>query len=253
MPTTLFPSDPVLDGVHEVNPCAPVTGHIDTSPTTRSRLLRKSLYRALRQAVLQDAATCVNHPAPMRVLDVGCGRGELLGLLARDGLVVTGVDPEPDCVAMSSRHGACVTGSVEEAADLFQPGQFDVIVLSHVLEHLPDPVGVLRTLRAMNAAAYVFAVPNVHRAARLVRALVGSARPDHPLHLFAWGRAEFTSLLGSVGFRPLRWRRDRVTINPLGGAVGLAIGRVLAPLEVHLLPHVFPELSSSLIVTCQPK
>ncbi|MBN2023856.1 MAG: class I SAM-dependent methyltransferase [Pirellulales bacterium] len=215
--------------------------------------MRKSLYQALCQAVVRDAAACVNAPAPMRVLDVGCGRGELLEQLTRLGHQVTGLEPEPNCVALASQYATCVAGSVEDLADHFRPGQFDVIVLSHVLEHLSNPLKILQALRNMQAAAYVFAVPNVHRTARLVRALTGSERPDHSLHLFSWGRPEFTALLRKAGFDQFRWRGDRVTINPLGGTLGLWAGRALESLEVRLLPQVCPGLASSLIVTCEPR
>lgn len=174
-------------------------------------------------------------------------------MLAARGHQVTGIDPEVQCVAASSVYADCRQGSVEDVPRLFRAREFDVIVSSHVLEHLVAPIDAMACLRAMKAAAYVFAVPNVHRPARLLRLLAGSARPDHPAHVHGWGRPEFAAALETAGFCGLRWSCDRVTINPLQGKVGAAISRVLKPIETRLLPRLFPQLSSSLIVTCHAK
>ncbi len=93
-----------------------------------------------------------------RILDVGAGGGQLLVAARAAGATVCAVDP--------ARHAreACARLGLEHAARLEELGQrvFDGIVMSHVLEHVPDPVAVLAALRAYLApgGALVIEVPN---------------------------------------------------------------------------------------------
>ena len=72
-----------------------------------------------------------------RTLDVGCGVGRNLAHLAGDGV---GVDPNAACVAE-----ARASGFEAFAPDELPPGDFDSILIAHVLEHLDDPAGLVRS------------------------------------------------------------------------------------------------------------
>jgi O-antigen chain-terminating methyltransferase len=75
------------------------------------------------------------------VLDVGCGRGELLSLLRDAGVEATGVDGDADMVAFARGEGLDV-----EQADLLahlesRPDEsLGAIFAGQVVEHLPPPV-----------------------------------------------------------------------------------------------------------------
>lgn len=221
---------------------------INLNLNTHKRLLRASLYNALSKAILAQRS----QEDPLRVLDVGCGRGELLHILSEKGCKVTGVDLNKECVDVAAQYASCVQGSFVDLSKHFQPGDFDVIVTSHVIEHVQSPITALTSLRGMNAKGYILAIPNIHRSSRIIRLLLGSARGDHPTHYFGWGRAEFSALLNASGFEIVQWYTDRVSINPFQGAVGAKFTKFLAPIEERFLPHLFPLLSSSLIVSCKP-
>lgn len=79
-----------------------------------------------------------------RILDVGCGGGQLLVAARAAGATVCAVDP-----AAHARE-ACRRQGLEHVAQLEALGErlFDGIVMSHVLEHVPDPAAVLASLRA---------------------------------------------------------------------------------------------------------
>ncbi|MFP5069353.1 class I SAM-dependent methyltransferase [Pseudonocardia nantongensis] len=80
-----------------------------------------------------------------RMLDVGCGAGELLARAAADDLVVSGVDAERRALAAAERlvPGAVLT--LGDAHDLpCDDGVFDLVTLVQVLEHLANPLLALR-------------------------------------------------------------------------------------------------------------
>jgi 2-polyprenyl-3-methyl-5-hydroxy-6-metoxy-1,4-benzoquinol methylase len=77
-----------------------------------------------------------------RVLDVGCGSGELLHRLAERGWAVEGVDSDPTSVERARARGFRVLlGSLEEQG--YPSGSFDAVTMSHVIEHVPDPTALL--------------------------------------------------------------------------------------------------------------
>jgi O-antigen chain-terminating methyltransferase len=81
--------------------------------------------------VLRDAAP---------VLDVGCGRGELLGLLREAGVEARGIDADSDMVAYARGDGLDVEQAdlveyLQAAADASLGGIF----MGQVVEHLPAP------------------------------------------------------------------------------------------------------------------
>lgn len=88
-----------------------------------------------------------------RVLDLGCGTGELARALAAAGLRVTGTDISPQMLIRAANYGVSPEGPpgpqfVPLEPDWqtlpFESERFDVMVISSVLEYVPEPVAVLR-------------------------------------------------------------------------------------------------------------
>jgi len=82
-----------------------------------------------------------------KILDCGCGPGDLVIAAAADGCNVTGVDFSPEMVEIAQRniqgiHNAQV--SVGDTTSLsFDDGVFDMVFLNYLLLHLADPVGAI--------------------------------------------------------------------------------------------------------------
>lgn len=75
----------------------------------------------------------------VRLIDVGCATGELLVQLREQGFTsLTGVDPSEACVRYGSEKLGLriIPGVLDERPENEQP--FDVLVLSAVLEHIPE-------------------------------------------------------------------------------------------------------------------
>ncbi|MFZ0658263.1 MAG: class I SAM-dependent methyltransferase, partial [Candidatus Binataceae bacterium] len=78
-----------------------------------------------------------------RLLDVGCGAGDWLRLAEKLGWHTEGVDFDPGAVANARSTGLSVR-SGQVADQNFPDRTFDLILMSHLIEHVHDPVGVLR-------------------------------------------------------------------------------------------------------------
>ena len=86
-----------------------------------------------RQAIYRDALT-----GRRRVVDLGCGRGELLALLRELDVPAYGVEVDGDFVAHARANDLEIVQQEAIAhVEELEPGAVDTIVASHVIEHLP--------------------------------------------------------------------------------------------------------------------
>ncbi len=73
-----------------------------------------------------------------RVLDVGCGDGQVSRLAARLGAQVVGIDPTWNCVSVANQRGGAVFARAGAAQLPFADGTFDAVVACLVFEHIRD-------------------------------------------------------------------------------------------------------------------
>ena len=151
-----------------------------------------------------------------RVLDLGCGRGVILGPLADRGFEVHGVE-----ISAEAARGADPRAEIRIASPLRDAGYeaefFDEVVIWHVLEHVDDPRGTLeevaRILRP--GGRLIVAVPNFSSAqARWT----GAAwfHLDLPRHLYHFPLAALEELLKSTGFAIASVHHFSLRQNPFG-------------------------------------
>ncbi len=132
--------------------------HYGTDSVRRARPLR-ALFRLLSGMVMSEL-----HPprGENRVLDVGCAAGNLLVRYRALGWSVKGVEMSAQACEIARSRGLEVhEGTILDAP--FEGESFDLIILSHVIEHVLDPARFLKRCAEFLAPGglLVLATPNV--------------------------------------------------------------------------------------------
>lgn len=142
--------------------------------------------------------------APRRVLDIGCGTGELLEQVRKSGNPnVLGIEPSIQAarVARENRGLDVRTGTLEQCA--LPDASIDTVLISHVLEHLPSPRVTLREVDRIlrPGGAVVIWVPN---AASVPAKVLGRYWMgwDVPRHLYAFTPGSLHRLIGTTSLQP---------------------------------------------------
>jgi len=118
-------------------------------------------------------------PAARSVLDVGCGRGRLGGAIRKLGFGVTGIERHGDALQMARQRLdevlAADLADEEAVAAALGGRRFDVMLFADVLEHVADPLRVLRRYRRFLAPGgrVVISLPNIASWDRRLALLVG--------------------------------------------------------------------------------
>lgn len=111
-----------------------------------------SLARRVDRSQLMDPQWWRSHlPASARsALDIGCGAGEQLKIIAAQLDVAAGVEPDPQARQAAAARGLTVySGTAETLPPDVAGQQWDVVVMLHVLEHCLDPMRALRNAHAL--------------------------------------------------------------------------------------------------------
>lgn len=115
-------------------------------------------------------------PSAIRVLDVGCSRGQFVQSAATLGFRAEGVEPAPRMVTAARAAGLTIhEGLLEEQR--FPDGAFDALTLFEVVEHLKHPMPLLRECRRVVRPGGVLVISTGNTASWTVAAM--GARWDY--------------------------------------------------------------------------
>lgn len=146
------------------------------------------------------------------LMDVGCGLGMFVDIAAKEGYSVTGLDSSRFACEYARSHynfnDKIHLGSLE-TVDLGL-GQFDIITLWHVLEHVPDPRSALERVYHLlkDDGVVVIAVPNISNWKKPIKKLlqIGEYYQLHPydeIHLSHFNLKTLSYLLEQAGYHVL--------------------------------------------------
>jgi len=160
---------------------------------------------------------------PGRMLDLGCGDGTVLWLARQDGWEVKGVELFPEHAKLVRE----TLGFAVEASDITAYDgtreAWDCVVLTHVLEHLPDPLGALAKIRTLlkPGGIGVLEFPNIDAFDARLRRLLDRLRIHRrryaatyaPGHVQEFCRASFEYAARKAGLALVVW--ETYAISPL--------------------------------------
>jgi SAM-dependent methyltransferase len=147
---------------------------------------------------------------PRRILEVGCGTGHFLNYAHSRGWDAYGVDISPWAGKhMREKFNLKIfVGELEEAK--FKSNFFDVVHMSHVLEHVRNPLATLKELSRVlkKEGILIIEVPNEFSSLRYkIRLLI-----RHPIfyeipspHLFFFSAITLKHILQKAGFRIVKF------------------------------------------------
>ncbi len=133
---------------------------------------------------------------PRRVLDLGCGRGEMAGVLSELGVSdVFGVDISEYAIseAAGTNAGKVAICDISALGIPFVSNYFDLVLALDVLEHVRDPENVLREINRVLAPG-----------GRLFVTVPGPLSPNaavDPSHINIWPYRKWRRAIEMSGFR----------------------------------------------------
>ena len=172
------------------------------------------------------------------LLDIGCGEGAGLEYLQKaTGVRGRGIDISPVAVEMARARGLDVDVADVMAPDYDMAEDYDTILISEVLEHLPEPERVIRVVSRHVRKRLILTFPNIGYFPHRLRMLFGRFPVQwgwHPgEHLRFWTLSDYHWWLDELGF-------DVDEVRASNGIRGLA----------RLWPSVF---GNQIVVVARPR
>jgi SAM-dependent methyltransferase len=183
----------------------------------RNSIFEKIIFNE-SQKVIRTANRLLKGKTPVLCLDFGSGKGQFLLKAKEAGWQAIGVETALERAEFSrEKYGVEVLSDYYDSG-IIGRGDFDVICLFHVLEHLSDPLKLLKEITGKNlikGGLLIVEVPNLkswqHR-------IAGNnwMHLDIPKHLTHWDEEMLTKKIEALGFEKIKSQYFSVHLGVLG-------------------------------------
>lgn len=146
-----------------------------------------------------------NGITPASILELGCGTGAVIGELQRRALAQQyyGVDYSEEAIAYlkdAFPSIECAVADVMETPNPFDKDSFDVVVLSHTIEHLEEPSPFLQSIHTIPFEYLVAEVPLEDLFFGKIKALLKDRSKNPAGHVQFFTRRSFRALLAATQY-----------------------------------------------------
>jgi 2-polyprenyl-3-methyl-5-hydroxy-6-metoxy-1,4-benzoquinol methylase len=138
-----------------------------------------------------------------RVLDFGCGWGDFLSLLSKKNNELYGVEHRKECLKILNRSKNFI---VKENLD-FKNIKFDTITLFHVLEHIHNPIQILKSIKKVlkKSGSIIIEVPSADDILLKFNIKEFNKFTFWSEHLILYNELSIKKLLKHCGFKNIRF------------------------------------------------
>jgi trans-aconitate 2-methyltransferase len=160
------------------------------------------LYQEQHAFVWKLGADLVEVLAPKpgeRILDAGCGTGQLTARLAESGAIVTGIDRSPEMIVQARRNAPQLRFECADITSYVPPAQFDAVFSNAVLHWVLDAKAAARSISAAlrNGGRFVAEFGGKGNVSGVLEALYDITGLGNPWYFPSVG--EYASLLERAG------------------------------------------------------
>ena len=190
-------------------------------------------------------------PVGARVLDLGCGDGQLLAdLVERKDCQGRGIEINEQAVVACIQRGVAVYhGDMLEGMGFYGKHSFDVVILSQTLQQTSDPVSVIREMLRVGETA-IISFPNFGYWRVRLQLLLSGRMPRNPLLPYAWYDTPNVHLCTVTDFRRLCEEQglERVSdifLVPPSRQIGPFLANWLAGLAIFHVTRTHPTATNN--------
>lgn len=197
--------------------------------------VENGVYYNASRPEFRDAISHAKKKGYQSVLDLGCGSGNFLDLARDSGLSTTGMELNEQAAEFARGKGHDILpGILTEEFLAHHTRRYDMVTLFQVVEHLSDPIGLLKLAKQLvnDGGTLMFSVPN-RRGQYQFFPLDPHQWPPH--HISRWRTTDFKPVAKTIGMTHLKssgdslFGRSLVDFHARNDQARIALGKKLVP------------------------